>query len=343
MLLSVTLTPVVTFDGTNGSGPRSLVADSAGNLFGITAATVPNGKVGPGTVFEVPAGTSSLDIIATLPDSRALGLSVIVDSAGNLYGTTNNDGDNAQGRLFEIAHGTTTVTTLASFGVPPIGIQNLGAKVTSIDSAGDLFGTDGQGSVFELPHGSHTFTAITPEGNLFKNPISLAMASDGTLFCTTQYGGADRQGSIFQVLPGATTATTIASFDGATTGSDPLGVLIDGNGNLFGVTGSGGANGFGTYFELPSGASTINVITTFAGTAGPIGTFAAGPGALDPSGNFYDLTVQDGANGNGTLFEIPSGSSTPVDLHDFTSDEITSRGDGVLIVSASQVPRPSYT
>jgi len=95
-----------TFNGKNGSGPRAgLVFDAAGNIYGTTAN---GGRYGDGIGFELAAvvGKSSYKptVLWTFGYDRGAGPfgSLILDSAGNLYGTTYAGGDYGAGVVFEV-------------------------------------------------------------------------------------------------------------------------------------------------------------------------------------------------------------------------------------------------
>ncbi|HEY1684540.1 MAG TPA: choice-of-anchor tandem repeat GloVer-containing protein [Tepidisphaeraceae bacterium] len=321
-LLSATLTPFIGFNGANGSKPNDLVADSSGDLFGITAATVSNNIVGPGEVFEIPAGTTTMHVIALLTTSSSLGISLQVDSSGNLFGTTFGDGDGELGTIFEIAKGSSTVQTLTSFSS---GAQ-AGDGLEAIDPQGDLFGDSGL-SAFELSAGTTNVTTVSsPDAGAYTNNVTEDRAGD--LFGTTINGGLNGDGSIFEIPAGSTTPMTIASFDGSDNGSHPLGVSIDSNGDLFGVTSAGGQFGFGTYYEVVAGTNQITVITSFQG--GQQGQNFTDKGLLDSNGNYFLLTTSGGASDDGDIIEIPAGSSDAQDVYDLDNSQIASDGDGII-------------
>ena len=131
----------------------------------------------------------------------------------------------------------------------------------------------------------------------------------GDLFGTTANGGANGDGTVFELVKMGTgydsTPTTLVSFNG-TNGSNPYGGLIaDAAGNLFGETSTGGTYGDGTVFAIAktsSGyASTPTTIVSFNGTDGksPIGGLIA-----DAAGDLFGVTEYGGASGEGTVFEI---------------------------------------
>ena len=106
-------------------------------------------------------------------------------------------------------------------------------------------------------------------------------------------------------MTGTVTLTTLVSFNGAD-GDMPSGSLIaDSNGDLFGTTVGGGANGDGTVFEIVKTAggyaSTPTTLVSFNGTNGdmPRGSLIA-----DSDGDLFGTTAGGGANEEGTVFEI---------------------------------------
>ncbi len=218
--------------------------------------------------------------------------------------------------MFELAHGTSTITTLASFDGNN-GANPLGSLVQ--DSSGNLFGTAfaggaiGYGTVFELAHGTSTITALASFDNINgASPYGrLVEDSSGNLFGAASSGGdANGDGTVFELAQGSSTLTVLASFNNANgDGSSPLGGLVeDSSGNLFGTARNGGANNKGTIFEVAHGSNTITVLTSFDNTNGanPYCDLVA-----DSSGNFFGTTQLGGANGSGTVFELIQGPQGP--------------------------------
>jgi uncharacterized repeat protein (TIGR03803 family) len=188
---------------------------------------------------------------------------VIMDSSGNLYGTAAGGGRSSEGTVFELAHGSGTITTLASF-VPLTQDGDRPLAGLIMDRSGNLYGTTnlggryGAGTVFELAHGSGEITALASfNGTNGARPDGgLIMDSSGNLYGTTDVGGASRDGTVFELAHGSGTITTLVSFNG-TNGSEPEDALImDTSGNLYGTTYVGGASNDGTVFEL-SGADAL--------------------------------------------------------------------------------------
>jgi uncharacterized repeat protein (TIGR03803 family) len=141
------------------------------------------------------------------------------------------------------------------------------------------------------------------------------------LYGTTQLGGTGGWGTVFQLAPntGGKTYTekVLYSFTGLADGANPVSDLVIGNSSvLYGTTYGGGANGYGTVFELSppvktGGPWTEKVLYSFLG--GTDGAYpAAGVAWRSASGVLYGTTYGGGTAGLGTVFEIipSSGSGT---------------------------------
>ncbi len=138
-------------------------------------------------------------------------------------------------------------------------------------------------------------------------------ANDGNFYGTVSGGGPALDGGVFKVTS-AGVETILHGFSGAPAdGAGPLAGLVQGSdGNLYGVTPAGGANGNGTVFRVTL-AGTEAVIYSFGSLSASEGGMPAGPLVQGTDGNFYGVTSKGGANGTGTLYKItPSGTETVV-------------------------------
>ena len=198
---------------------------------------------------------------------------LIADAAGNLFGTTATGGAYGYGAVFELVNngaGGYTPVTLLSFSSTP-GVAGSDSGVIA-DAAGNLFGTipsggaNGDGAVFELVNHGGAYTQVTLRSFNGANgalPFAGLIAdAAGNLFGTTASGGANGDGTVFEIAKTgagyASTPTTLFSFDGANgTGPDSR-LVADAAGDLFGTTPSGGANGYGAVFELVNSGGSIH-------------------------------------------------------------------------------------
>jgi uncharacterized repeat protein (TIGR03803 family) len=116
----------------------------------------------------------------------------------------------------------------------------------------------------------------------------------------------------------AQTFSVLANFDGAN-GSGPLGSLVQGtDGNFYGTTFLGGANGFGTIFQITPGGLLTNLYSFCSQTNCADGAAPYAELALGSDGNFYGTTSQEGAGSGGTVFKVtPEGALTT--LYSFCS------------------------
>ena len=105
---------------------------------------------------------------------------------------------------------------------------------------------------------------------------------------------------MFEIAKGSNTITTLASFNG-TNGHHPhRRLVLDGQGNLYGTTDGGGADGDGTVFEIAAGSNTITTLASFNSTNGA-SRRRPGPGR---PGQPLRHDHAGGANGDGTVFEL---------------------------------------
>lgn len=229
----------------------NLAMDGQGNLYGTT---VEGGANKYGTLFELAAnGTETvLHGFGAAGDGQNPHSGVVMDSSGNLYGTTALGGSANFGTVFEIAaNGTESV--LHSFAGGSDGANPIDSLI--IDSGGNLYGTtqggaNGSSTVFKVAAGSESVIYGFTGADLSSG--SLVIDSSGNLYGTIRYGGANNVGSIFEVSQTGT-LTTLHDFvkKGRKDGYYPLaGMIMDGSGNLYGSTSRGGAHGNGAIFKL---------------------------------------------------------------------------------------------
>jgi uncharacterized repeat protein (TIGR03803 family) len=244
------------FSGVNGDGfPQDgLVRDSSGNLYGTTQNGGPDNA---GTVFKVDS-TGKKTVLYSFTGSIDGGYpmaGVVLDTEGNLYGTTFGGGTSGAGAVFKVdPSGQETV--LYSFtgsndgGSPEAGVIR--------DAQGNLYGTtysggtDGAGTVFKVTtNGQETVLHNFAGGSDGASPLGASLARDsaGNLYGTTPQGGSTGFGVVFKIDPKGN-ETVLHTFS-ATDGKIPYGTLaIDKARNLYGTTYQGGAYGGGVVFKI---------------------------------------------------------------------------------------------
>jgi len=339
-----TETVIHTFNpGTDGINPiGNLILDSAGNLYGTTeygGTTCTGFFCGVGSVYELSPQGGGLWTETILYNFQAAGdgiypeAGLIMDSAGNLYGTTGFGGNNAIcnglgcGTVFELtpgSGGTWTEHILYTFQDGADGGEPGSALV--FDKAGNLYGTAatggdvtcnppyGCGVVYELSPsgGSWTESAIhnfeCDKGGCFPS-TGLAIDGLGNLY-GNMLGGANGDGYVYKMSPqagGTFKFTSVYSFD-SVHGGQPEGTPIFAGGSLYGTAFDGGGDnagcsqGCGGVFRLTPG-SGVNYTFIRFGTS-PKGAGPKGSLMIDAAGNLYGTTTAGGADGAGVVFEI---------------------------------------
>lgn len=140
----------------------------------------------------------------------------------------------------------------------------------------------------------------------------LLMTKSGALLGTTWIGGANTDGTVFELKPSGSSykEKVVYSFAG-TDGQSPADALIsDTSGNLYGTTFYGGLGRCcGTVFKLTPSRSTYTESAIYSFKGGTDGEFPTAGLLRGPHGVFYGLTGQGRVGNNGTVFELaPKGS-----------------------------------
>lgn len=250
---------------------------------------------------------------------------LILDSAGNIYGTTVQGGNFGSGTVFQVTpSGVHTVlysfTGLADGGQPYKGV--------TLDASGNLYGTAVVGGSFTGPcveSGCGVVYKLTNSGGTWTQTVIHAFAggSDGSgpgagvtfdrhgnLYGMTPTGGTNGLGVIYQLKPtanGPWKERVVHAFTGGNDGSTGSAgrLILDSAGNFYGVATAGGANSSGTAFELISTANsqwTFKTLYSFKGT--PNAGFPYGALAFDSKGNLFGTTYYDGANNLGSVYRL---------------------------------------
>jgi uncharacterized repeat protein (TIGR03803 family) len=354
----------------DGQGPYGgLILDEAGNLYGTTV----GGGTGYGTVFKLTPnsdGSWTESVLYSFTggedgDGPIAGL--ILDEAGNLYGTTQVGGNGCDsygcGVVFKLtpnSDGSWTESVLYKFTGGEDGYNIFAGLI--LDHAGNLYGTavnggigGGGGVVFKLTPQSdgswtesvlYNFCSITNCADGEYPYADLIFDAAGNLYGATVGGGVLRDcnngygycGVAFRLTPnadGSWKEKVLHKFTGGKDGGRPyVGLIFDQAGNLYGTTAGGGnvncdsPYGCGTVFKLSpnaDGSWKEKVLHKFTG--GKDGNLPSGGLIFDAEGNLYGTTANGGNlsycvhhAGCGVVFKLTpnsDGSWTETVLHFF--------------------------
>jgi uncharacterized repeat protein (TIGR03803 family) len=338
-----------------------LVMDSAGNLYGTTpiGGTNCSSQDGCGTVFQLApkaGGGWTETVLHNFNDNGKDGMNpqagVILDSAGNLYGTTSGGGIYAHGTVFKVSPkpgGGWSEVVLHSFNDNgKDGYDPYSGLV--FDKAGNLYGTTSEGGIYN--HGTafvmspkvggsgftevvlHNFISNKKDG---MDPLAgLIFDGAGNLYGTTFYGGVYGYGTVYELSPAGGnkwTETVLYSFPNNIDGYSEYPLTLDSAGNLYGTTVGESTATYGTVFELTlsGGAWSEEILHEFCSELDCAdGSVPVGAPIFDAAGNLYGVTRSGGPGKNpqGTVFELTSagGSWTLTTLHTFGQ----SKNDGAM-------------
>jgi uncharacterized repeat protein (TIGR03803 family) len=308
-----------------GANPESSLAlGPDGRLYGTTAS---GGSNGFGTIFSSTTN-GGLALLGTFSDPDSVGryAGLALGADGNLYGTTRRGGVNGAGSIFQVTTNS-EVSTIYSFSATPqfTNTQDADTNANGATPVEGLtlgqdqyfYGTTVQGGAY----GQGTIFKITTNGNLtllgnfdvgeasgLSEPSSLTIGQDGDFYGVTAFGGSNGadSGTVFKATTNGELAT-LCSFDSGVsgpgnTGGPPSPLALGPDGNFYGTTSGGGANGMGTVFRVtPEGV--LSTLINFNSTNGASPSAAL---ALGPDGNFYGTTFYGGTNSyyGGTIFRL---------------------------------------
>ena len=312
--------------GGDGEYPTAgLTMDRAGNFYGTT---MNGGASNLGVAFRLsPVGsgwvlTPLYSFQGPPNDGENPSSGVVFGPDGALYGTTRSGGQHGEGTVYRLRPSPVAChsvicpweeTVLWSFGGSDLDGANPGFGNLVFDQAGNIYGTTTFGGfgtfgvVYELTPSNGVWT----ESILFYFdqetgylPYSgVIFDSSGNLYGTTSGHNAGRDaGVVYELSPSGSgwTENILSDVDlGAATCG---GVVMDGQGNLFGASGCQSTGYPGGVFELtPSnGGWTFNVLHTFSG--GPYGPYD-GP-TLDAAGNVYGTSSATGLYDAGEVYKL---------------------------------------
>jgi uncharacterized repeat protein (TIGR03803 family) len=324
---SGTLKTLHSFHVTDGEFPEAApVQGTDGNFYGTTVYGGAIKANNDGTVFRItPSGTLTTLHSFDVTDGQGPDAALVQRADGNFYGTTQFGGAHGAGTVFNIT-ASGTLTTLYSFC--PLGGHCADGAFPSaglIQAAdGNFYGTTEQGgtSAACAGIGCGTVFKINPSGTLTTlygfcalggncvdgaYPFAgLVQGTDGNFYGTTQFGGANDVGTVFEITPSGA-LTTLHSFDGADGSVPYAGLILGTDGNFYGTT-EYGANdacfdSCGTVFKITPGGK-LTTLHSFDSTDGKLPLAGLVQGT---NGKFYGTTYIGGTSTAGTVFSLSVG------------------------------------
>jgi uncharacterized repeat protein (TIGR03803 family) len=260
----------------------------------------------------------------------------LIDVKGTLYGTTAFGGTHGAGTVFALDAATGSENVLYSFseGNPTSSL---------IDVKGALYGTTytggayGNGTVFSLDPDTGVATVVHSFGGSDdgSNPYTGLIRANGTLYGTTEFGGAHGAGTVFALHPKTGTEKVLYSFCSkqwkCADGANPYASLIDVNGTLYGTTEYGGSHGKGTVFALNPNTGAETVLYTFCSRRKCADGQIPSVSLVAVSGTLYGTTEYGGSGidgyGYGTVFALDPNTGTETVLYSFCSQQKCADGE----------------
>lgn len=310
----------------NGKNPqKALLKATDGNIYGTTAS---GGIYNLGTLYRLNLTNgiyTKLHDFGDISKEQIPLCGLIQATNGKIYGTTAFGGVNESGVIFEYDITQDLYSKKVEFDNITLGRLAEGTLFQA--SNGNLYGYNYAGGIYS----AGTLFEYNPNSNIltkkvdFKsdsigcNPYGSLIELNGKLFGTTNNGGNNGEGVVFDYDLNSEILTRRADYDWYTTGGIPSGELIvANNGKLYGLTISGGLNGFGTIYEFDT--LTNSIISKF--DFDDINSGKHPNGSLILSGNkLYGMTTQGGLFGYGVLFEYDPTNNSFTKRHDFNANE----------------------
>ncbi|WP_353061956.1 Ig-like domain repeat protein [Tunturibacter psychrotolerans] len=201
---------------------------------------------------------------------------------------------------------TTAATIMAASALPAAALQSKPEAFSSAYTQPAIV------DVFSFEGAYHCGGSCAPDGEGSSN--SLMLASDGNFYGATVSGGTLMNGVLFKLTPDGT-YTDIHNFGFTPDGATVVTSLMEAfDGNLYGVTDSGGANYRGTIFQYNLSTGVFTTVYNFVVGGGSYSQLID-----DGKGHLYGSTSDDGLYGLGNIFSWNYKTNSYTDIYDFTN------------------------
>jgi uncharacterized repeat protein (TIGR03803 family) len=311
-----------TTDGAYPTGGLTLGTD--GNFYGTTQQ---GGSESQGIIFKItPSGTYTIlhNFNAFVDGAFPWGPPILA-SDGNFYGTASGGGPNGRGIVYKITSGGTFSEVYqfdVTHGYSPIAPPAQGTDgflyIPVAQGGTDFCGTIVQMSTAGVLNNTYNFPC-GPGGSFPLGP--LVQASNGNFYSTTQDGGTNGEGTVYEVTTGL--AVTVLHSFGAAFGDGTFpaaGLLLATDGNYYSATAEGGANDDGTLFNTTT-SGTYTSLYSFNNSANLLQMSPLSPPVQGTNGLLYGVTEFGGGANDGTVYSLNMGLAPFVNTALFSGKE----------------------
>jgi uncharacterized repeat protein (TIGR03803 family) len=312
-----------------------LVLGANGNFYGMTSLKGANQN---GTIFEITPGGQLTTLYsfcsqANCTDGKGPVGTLIQASNGNLYGVTELGGSATHcqfgcGTIFQITPGG-QFSTVFTFCLEAVCTQDGRNPAAGLVQAanGNFYGTTtaggkngDEGTIFELNAAGtlktlYNFCSLAGCADGYDPLAAMIQARDGKLYGTTAYGGANENGTVFEITPSGTFSTLYSfcadenSGGVCPDGGIPLSQLTQAtDGNLYGTTWAGGTNNDGIAYRLSQAGTPFKILYSFCSQTDCADGLLPNPALMQATnGILYGLTIQGGSDLSGCNVNGASG------------------------------------
>ena len=315
--------------GTTGDGdnPRGSLIQDGTTLYGMTQY---GGGSNAGTIFKIETDGTGYSILHSFSGGSG-GYqpydSLILDGT-TLYGMTYEDGGHFDGIIFKIDTDGSNFERIHSFNTPN-GENPRGSLIldgTTLYGMTYIGGANNAGTIFKIEtdgSGFDDFYHFSVSATVGRYPWGSLVIAGSTLYGLTDVGGANVEGTIFEINTDGTGFDLLHSFGTVTDGEYTSSSLVRHGTSIYGMTQLGGTGSSGTLFRIELDGTGYSILHSFAGNPGgyrPYGSVTLGATTI------YGMTSEGGANNLGTIYSLED-ISLPVELASFNVENTI---EGVL-------------
>ena len=320
----------------------TLILAGNGKFYGLTQQDNFNGT---GSLFEFDpiANTFSVKYIFNNDMGELPRGSLCLASNGKLYGISYSGGQNGAGTIFSYDPELDIFSKQKDLESTLFGKYTIGSFVEH--SNGKLYGATSEGGLY----GDGTLLEYDPALNILNNIYDfdasfdgssprgrLLSADNGKLYGTTYNGGANNEGTLFEVdINSPYPFTVLLDFESVTKGANPnSNLMLTEDNHILGVTRRGGDNNDGIIFKYNLDSNTFTKLMDFESLA--TGKIPRGGLYKGNNGKYYGTTESGGGlQAGGVIFEYDFQLNDFNKLFSFLSSETGAKPQGKLLTSDS--------